>query len=148
MAVKLVPAALVVVAAGLIIWRGSFPPPSSPSVSSTAVPSADDIQIDYQNAVKVAVSFLPVESRDLATFLVQVNSDGPDLSGYDIKGNLVLADGEINPLPTTEIKVDRQTPSSITARATFAKFQGNHFHFLVNNLGGIRNRVLHFYHAL
>lgn len=149
MVAKLTLTALAVLAVGLFIWRSSSLPGSSIPIATTeAAPAPDDVQIDNQNGIRAVVTYLAAESSQQAVFLVKIDSEEVDISHYDLSKNIVLADSNIDPLPTTAIRIDTQTSRSISARVIFTKFPGNHFHFLVNNLGGIHNRVLHFYRQI
>lgn len=106
----------------------------------------DHVQIDYQKGVKVVATYLPGESTGTeARVLVEVTSEEADLTDYEYRGKIVWADTNIEPLPTLseeEITQDRQ---KILVKMTFRRNAGSHYHFLVKDLAGVKNRVLHFY---
>ncbi len=114
--------------------------------STSLVANPDLTQIDYQNGAKVVASYLPDRSStSRATLRIELSVDNPPISNYDFAKNIVLADTNIDPLPTLSSKVLAQTGGTLSVEMVFVRTAGAHYHLLVKDFVGIRNRVVHFY---
>jgi hypothetical protein len=118
---------------------------SSAQASGT---SPDDTQVDTQGNANVIVTYRADLSQSKVVFDIDIVSDSVNLTQYNYKSNLVLTDANINPLPYLSIKASSVQKSELKAQFTSNKFPGSHFHFDVRNLGGVDDRILHFYRTL
>jgi len=118
------------------------------SAAHASSPSDNDTQVDTQGDANAIVTYRPDLSTDKAVFNIDLTSDTLDLTTYNYKSNLVLTDTNFTPLPYRTITAHSIKKSELKAEFITSKFPGNHFHFDVRNLGGIEDRVLHFYRTL
>lgn len=149
---KLIFAVLVAMtlAAGGLLIVGHFHKNSSTANNSTVAGleavNPDYIQIDDQNGARVVATYLPQESdRSTMTIKIELTSQVVDLSGYDFQSKIVLADTNIDPLPTLSSERSSQSRAVVIAKMKFQRDRRSHHHLLVKDLAGIRDRVLHFY---
>jgi hypothetical protein len=142
---------LIVVAFGLLIWKSqgsSKTTQASASPSPTPTASPDDVQVDNEDGAQVVITYRADLSATQAVFDVDITKTEADLTKYDYKRNFVLADTNINPLPLKDIKTTSITPAELKAEVITNKYRGDHFHFIVRNLAGIQDRVVHFYRTI
>lgn len=103
------------------------------------------IQIDLQDGAQVTATYqIDKSTANRSQVLVEVVSESADLNSYDYQRNIVWADSNIEPLLTIGSKVVERDSGKLVVEMTFMR-RGSHHHLLVNELGGIKNRVLHFY---
>lgn len=115
---------------------------------ASATSNTNDTQVDTQGSANVIVTYRADLSSSQAVFDIDITTDQDDLTKYNYKSNLVLTDSDINPLPYKEITEQSVSKGELKARLISNKFPGNHFHFDVRSVGGIDDRVLHFYHPI
>lgn len=116
------------------------------NTSQLSVANLDFTQIDYQTGVKVLAMYLPEESSsDLATIRLEITSSGTDLLNYNYGEKIILADNEIEDLPTVKAEALTKEKDKLEVKMYFSRSSGSHHHLLVKDLAGIRDRVLHFY---
>lgn len=116
--------------------------------ANTSQLGPDDTQVDNQGDATAIVIYKTKQSADHAVFDIDITTHSQDLTQYNYKTNLVLTDADINPLPYQSIKPTLVSKNELKVQFTSQKFKGSHFHFDVRNLGGIDDRVLHFYHSI
>lgn len=139
----ILPAILAVVLGGLVLKQSLFKP-TQESLEVAANP--DHVQIDYQNKVKVVTTFLPSEGTSSeAKVKVEISSEDLDLSSYNFQEKIIWADTNIYPLPTLKSEVVNREFRRLTLKMTFSRNEGSHYHLLVKDLAGVKDRVLHFY---
>lgn len=139
----LIAASLVV--AGIIFL--AIKPSFKPSSSSVQTPDTnpDNVQIDYQQGVKVLATYLPDEStRTEAKVRVEISFETGDLSTYNLS-KIMWADTNVEPLLTIRVQEMSRTSGKIIAKMTFLRNNGSHYHLIVRDLAGVKDRVLHFY---
>lgn len=135
--------AILAVVGGLVV-KSSLQGPSPDAVTPAENP--DHVQIDYQNKVKVVATFLPYESTPSeAKVKVEISSETVDLNSYPYQDKLVWADTNIYYLPTLKSEEISKTSDKLVVKMTFQRNEGSHYHFIVRDLAGVKDRVLHFY---
>lgn len=137
----------ILVVSGLAL-KGRTPETSNSTQekSNSLVANPDLTQIDYQNGAKVVASYQPDQSSTRrATLRIDLSVDSPQISNYDFTKNIIWADTNIDPLPTLSSKVLAQTGGTLSVEMVFVRTVGSHYHLLVKDFVGIRNRVVHFY---
>lgn len=140
----LIVAATLVAVWGIGVLKSSGPKPSQGVL--TAVENPDYVQIDYQNKVKVVATYLPSEGTPTeAKVKVELSSDVLDLSSYNYQEKIIWADTNIYPLPTLRSEVISSTSNRLTLKMAFGRNEGSHYHLLIKDLAGVKDRVLHFY---
>ncbi len=94
----------------------------------------------------VVASYLPDRSSTRqATLRIDLSVDSPPIGNYDFAKSIIWADTNIDPLPTLSSKVLAQTGGTLSVEMVFVRTVGSHYHLLVKDFLGIRNRVVHFY---
>lgn len=140
----LILAAILAVMAGGLVLKSNISNPSQEGTGSAENP--DHVQIDYQNKVKVVATYLPSEgTRAEAKVKVEISSDSVDLSSYNYQDKIIWADTNIYFLPTLKTEEISRDANKLTLKMTFTRNEGSHYHFLVKDLAGVKDRVLHFY---
>jgi hypothetical protein len=101
---------------------------------------------DNQNGVEVIAQYLPSESTARsAAVQISISSATVDLRNWDYKNQIIWANSDIDPMPTLGSSDLKLSQNNFFVKMRFGKDARSHYHLLVNNLGGIKNRVLHFY---
>jgi len=111
-------------------------------------PDQNDIQIDNQSQATIIGRYRPDLSKDRAVFDITIKDADYDLTPYNYNKNIVLADTNIVPLPHEDIYIFKKDIHELDLRFTTQKYIGGHFHLLIENEGGIKDRVLHYYHSV
>ena len=142
-------AVLLIALLGVGYWHVFVHNHFHPSVAAAASqPSSDDTQVDNQSDATAVVTYRADLSTDQAVFDVDIASETVDLTKYAYKSNLVLTDSNLNPLAPRSVSAQSVTKQQLKIRYISNKYPGNHFHFDVRNLGGIDDRVVHFYRQI
>lgn len=142
--------AITAVVAGGVGWASYAHHPSTTTLAATSAADAnpEDTDVDTLNNATVLVQYRPDLSDSVATFDVTIKTAQQDLTKYDYQSKLILADGDINPLPHLNISVLKSSPEELQVRFTTRKFPGDHFHFIVRDVNGVHDRLLHFYRQI
>lgn len=139
----LIIAAVITVVLGGLALKGSASAPNQPALLAE---NPDHLQIDYQKGVKVLATYLPGESTPTeAKVRVEISSDTVDLSSYQYEGKIVWADTNIEYLPTLASEEVSKASNKLVVKMSFRRNAGSHYHFIVRDLAGVKDRVLHFY---
>jgi hypothetical protein len=144
--VRVVLGFLIVAALAAFVWRiTARETPNKDSGTSTAPYVTTEPQLDNQNGVRVLATYLAEES-DLtqSTLKIEISSGIVDLTTYDFSHKIIWADTNIEPLPTLSSAVVTSTKEKLAVKMSFRR-SGSHHHLIVRDLGGIKDRVLHFY---
>lgn len=117
---------------------------SSPSAQAGNNPDYD--QVDLAGSGKAEAVYLPGEStRTQAVVDITLTSSPGEIAAYDYNSNIIWQDFDENPLTTVSSQLIAREFGKLEVKMTFVRDRHPHHHLLIKELGGVHNRVLHFY---